>query len=75
MDIKKRVNRIAGQLRGVEKMVNQERDCNDILQQMSAIKHAIDGLSKEIAVSSICRLVPKEESKRVEKMMERAINL
>lgn len=75
MDIAKRVNRIIGQLRGIEKMVGHKRECGDILQQVSAVKKAIDGLSKEIVVSDICRLIPKEETRKVSQMLERAINL
>ncbi|MBI2641312.1 metal-sensitive transcriptional regulator [Candidatus Roizmanbacteria bacterium] len=75
MDTRKRINRIIGQLRGIERMVGQERDCSDILQQVLAIKKAIDGLSTELLVSDICKIVPKGESKKVEKMVERAINL
>ncbi len=75
MDIAKRVNRIIGQLRGIERMIGQKRDCGDVLQQVSAVKKAIDGLSKEIVVSDICRLIPKEETRKVSQMLERAINL
>jgi DNA-binding FrmR family transcriptional regulator len=75
MEITKRINRLIGQLRGIEKMVKNERDCAEILQQVSAIKKAIDGLSKELVVSGICRYVPKEETEKVEKMVERAISL
>lgn len=75
MEVTKRINRLIGQLRGIEKMVKNDRDCSEILQQVSAIKKAIDGLSKELVVSGICRYVPKEQSGKVEKMVERAINL
>jgi DNA-binding FrmR family transcriptional regulator len=75
MDIKMRVNRIVGQLRGIEKMVGEKRDCSEVLQQISAIKKAIDGLSKEIVFSDFCRLMPKGDTKEIEKMVERAISL
>ncbi|MGB9707070.1 MAG: metal-sensitive transcriptional regulator [Microgenomates group bacterium] len=75
MNINQRINRIIGQLRGIEKMVNQNRECTEILQQISAVKKAIDGLTKEILVSEVCQLVPKEKEKEVGKMVERAINL
>ncbi len=74
-DTKKRINRIIGQLRGIEKMLNNKRECSDVLQQISAAKKAIDGLSKEIVISDICKLIPNEDSKKIEKMVERAINL
>ncbi len=75
VDISNRINRLIGQLRGIEKMINGERDCSDVLQQISAVKKAIDGLSKEVVISDICRLIPKEDTKKIEKMVERAINL
>lgn len=74
-DLTKRINRLIGQLRGIEKMVNSKRDCNEILQQITAVKKAIDGLSKEIVISDICKIIPKQESEKVERMLERAINL
>ena len=74
-DTKKRVNRIIGQLRGIEKMLGNKRECSDVLQQISAVKKAIDGLSKEIVISDICKLIPNEDSVKIERMVERAINL
>jgi len=74
-DINQRVNRIIGQLRGIEKMVKNNRSCEEILQQINAVKRAIDGLSKEIVVSDICRIVPQEKKEEVARMVERAINL
>lgn len=75
MEIKQRVNRIIGQLKGIEKMVEQERECVDVLQQVSAVKKAIDGLSKEILSRGVCQLVDEEDKKKVEAMLERAISL
>ena len=75
MDTTKRINRIIGQLKGIQKMVEAKRECSEILQQMSAVKKAIDSLSKEVVISDICKLVPKNKVNRVEMMMERAINL
>ena len=38
----KRVHRIEGQVRGLERMVEEERYCIDILTQISAIRSALD---------------------------------
>ena len=73
--LKQRINRIIGQLKGIERMSQEKRDCSDILQQISAIKKAIDGLSKEVIVSDVCQYITKEDSKRIEKVIERAINI
>lgn len=74
-DTKKRINRIIGQLRGIEKMLENKRECSDVLQQISAVKKAIDGMSKEIVISDICKLIPNEDSVKIGRMVERAINL
>lgn len=36
----KRVRRIEGQARGVARMIEQDRDCGEILQQLSAVRSA-----------------------------------
>lgn len=38
----KRLRRIEGQVRGIEKMVEEERYCIDVLTQISAIEAALD---------------------------------
>jgi CsoR family transcriptional regulator, copper-sensing transcriptional repressor len=74
-DTKKRINRIIGQLRGIEKMISDKRDCSDVLQQISAVKKAIDGLSKEMVISDICHLIPDSDVRKIGQMVERAISL
>jgi DNA-binding FrmR family transcriptional regulator len=39
-DLLRRVRRIEGQARGIAKMIEEERDCNDILQQLAAVRSA-----------------------------------
>jgi DNA-binding FrmR family transcriptional regulator len=75
MEVAQRISRIIGQLKGIEKMVKEKRECNDILQQISAVKKAIDGLSKEIVVADMYEFLPEKDITKVEKMIERAINL
>ena len=41
-DLTKRLRRIAGQVNGVERMVDEERYCIDILTQISAVRSALD---------------------------------
>ena len=44
----KRLHRIEGQVRGVEKMVNEDRYCIDILTQIGAIGTALESLGFQI---------------------------
>jgi CsoR family transcriptional regulator, copper-sensing transcriptional repressor len=41
----RRLRRIEGQVRGVARMVEEERDCRELLQQLSAIRAAIQQVS------------------------------
>ncbi len=71
----KRVGRILGQMRGIQKMVKENRDCSEILQQVSAIKKAIDSLSKEIIFYYIDRSFEKKNTKELKGMIKQAIDL
>lgn len=73
--MEQRINRIIGQLRGIARMAGTGRDCGEILQQIQAIKKAIDGLSKELVVADMNKYIAKNDYKKVEQMLERAINL
>ncbi len=39
-DLLVRLRRIEGQVRGVQRMLDDDRDCQDVLQQMSAVRSA-----------------------------------
>jgi len=70
-----RINRIIGQLKGIDRMILQKRGCNEILQQIKAVKKAINGLSQEIIVSDICRYVPDKNRDKVDKTIKNVIGL
>ena len=44
----KRLHRIAGQVRGIERMVDEDRYCIDILTQISAVNTALEALAFKI---------------------------
>ena len=39
-DLLRRVRRVEGQARGIAKMIEEDRDCGEILQQLAAIRSA-----------------------------------
>ena len=41
-----RLNRIEGQIRGLRKMVEEDRYCADILMQISSVQEALRGVSR-----------------------------
>ena len=44
-DIAKRLARIEGQVRGIARMVDEDRYCNDVLDQISAVTRALQQVS------------------------------
>lgn len=40
-DVVRRLRRIEGQVRGIQRMVEQDRECREIMQQMNAIDAAM----------------------------------
>jgi CsoR family transcriptional regulator, copper-sensing transcriptional repressor len=45
---KRRLNRIAGQVAGIQRMVEDDRYCVDILTQIAAVRSALDTLGVEL---------------------------
>ncbi len=43
-----RIRRIAGQVAGVQRMIEEKRYCVDILNQISAVRSALDALGVEL---------------------------
>ena len=80
--IVKRLHRIEGQVRGIERMVEDERYCIDILTQISAVNTALESLALKIldghvnhcvagALSAGDPAVAKEKSKELLEAVQR----
>jgi DNA-binding FrmR family transcriptional regulator len=44
----KRLRRIEGQVRGIQKMVDEDRYCADILMQISSVQQALRSVGREL---------------------------
>lgn len=70
-DLINRLNRIEGQVRGIRKMVEEERYCVDILTQVSAIQSALNSFNKKLLASHIHSCVVEDiQDGRVEAVDE-----
>ncbi|WP_071143375.1 MULTISPECIES: metal-sensing transcriptional repressor [Acidaminococcus] len=52
-DLITRLNRIEGQVRGVKKMLEEDRYCVDILTQVSAISNGLNAFNKKLLANHI----------------------
>lgn len=51
--IEGRLKRIAGQVAGIQRMVREDRYCVDILNQISAVRSALDALGVELLTNHV----------------------
>ena len=61
--ITNRINRISGQLTAINKMVQNDKYCNDILIQLSAIENSVKSLSNHILENHIYSCVADDLEK------------
>ena len=59
-----RLKRIEGQVRGVVRMVDEERYCIDIIHQLTAVRRAVDQVSLKIMKGHINSCVSNAIHKR-----------
>ena len=58
----KRLKRIEGQIRGIQRMIQNDRDCESIVTQLAAIRSAIEGVGA-LLLNNYMKLCLREESK------------
>ena len=52
-----RLNRIAGQVAGIQRMVDEDRYCVDILTQIAAVRSALDTVGVELLTEHVTSCV------------------
>ena len=75
----KRLNRIEGQVRGIGRMLEDERYCIDILQQVQAIKSALakveDAILKDHAATCVDTAIASGNKVEQRKKFEELVDL
>lgn len=77
-DLQKRLRRIEGQVRGVQRMIAADRDCHEIVQQLNAINSAVQTTTRLMmsAYAKDCLLeAGLEEGRHVEHVVDDLIGL
>jgi DNA-binding FrmR family transcriptional regulator len=75
--IKNRMKRIEGQVRGILRMMEEEKDCKELVGQMSAARNALDRAIGVIVSSNLehCIREQIEKGEDTEKLIQEAVNL
>lgn len=72
-----RMKRIEGQVKGVINMMEEEKECRDVVTQMSAIRSALDRTAALIVAENLkqCILEEKQDGETEEDLIQEAVNL
>jgi DNA-binding FrmR family transcriptional regulator len=75
--IKNRVKRIEGQLRGILRMMEEDKDCKDVITQLSAARTAIDRTIGVVVSSNLvhCVKMAEEKGQSTEDLVKEAVEL
>lgn len=52
-EVTARLRRVEGQIRAVQRMIAERRDCHDVVQQMAAARAALDRATVQLMASSM----------------------
>lgn len=75
--VKNRVKRIEGQLRGILKMMEENKDCKEVITQLSAVRAAVDRTVGVIVSSNLVECVKKasQNGENMDDLIKEAVNL
>jgi len=77
--VQTRLRRIEGQVRGLQKMVDEERYCADVLMQVSSVQEALRGVSRSLLHNHLkhcaAQAIRSEDPARAEAMYEELVEL
>ncbi len=70
-----RLRRIEGQIRGVTKMLEDDRECEDIITQILAVRSAIDKVAGEVIKIHVSRCLDVQDTIGAKNTIDRIISL
>ena len=73
--ITNRLSRIEGQISGVKNMIKEDRDCDDVLIQLSAINNAVKSLANVILKSHLNSCVKEKIKNDDAEVMDEIVEL
>lgn len=72
-----RLKRAEGQIRGIQKMMDEEKECVDIVTQLSAVRSSIDSIMGLIVAENLkdCLNNPSDDSNLQNQKIEQAVQM
>lgn len=75
--IKNRIKRIEGQLRGILRMMDEDKQCKDVITQLSAARTALDRTIGVVVSSNLVKCVQNADidGRNAEELVKEAVDL
>jgi DNA-binding FrmR family transcriptional regulator len=75
--LKNRIKRVEGQVRGILKMMDEGKECKELVSQMSAVRSALDRAIGVVVSSNLekCVRLQIERGEDTEDLIQEAVNL
>lgn len=72
-----RMKKVEGQLRGIIRMMEEQKDCKDVITQLSAVRSAVDRTIGVIVTDNLVECLSKEDAETIDKnaMVKQAVDL
>ncbi|MHB1132368.1 MAG: metal-sensitive transcriptional regulator [Chloroflexota bacterium] len=70
-----RLRRIEGQVRGIQRMIDEGRSCEDVIPQVLAARAALDQVAKHVVVAHIEQCLATLPPERAKAALSRAIEM
>ena len=70
-----RLNRIEGQIRGIKKMIEEDRYCNDVLIQLAAVESSVKSLSNQVLETHLLTCISNDIEKENLEVIDELISL
>ncbi|HSR03831.1 MAG TPA: metal-sensitive transcriptional regulator [Proteiniclasticum sp.] len=70
-----RLSRVEGQIRGISKMIDEDRGCQDVVTQLSAVKAGIDKIITLMVTENLMHCVSDENAEDQTEKVKMALNL
>jgi DNA-binding FrmR family transcriptional regulator len=76
-DMKNRLKRVEGQIKGVLRMMEAEKECKEVIYQLTAIRSAVDKATAYIIGKNMeqCLLEQINKGEKAEEVIKEAIQL
>ncbi|MDA8216619.1 MAG: metal-sensitive transcriptional regulator [Dehalococcoidales bacterium] len=74
-DTVQRLRRIEGQIKGIQRMIEEKRECEDVMTQMMAVRAALDQVAKQVVVAHIDECLSTLPPDRARTAIGRAIHM